>query len=222
MKGHGLGRRGRPPLTAGEPKRASFNTRLRIDLKNRLVAAASDAGRSLSEEIEFRLERSFDRERTLAEHIADTLGGPRMAALFRSFAGQAMMLGGGDLWLDNDHTFDLVRSAWEQTLDHIAPSPPLAPDPIAAAVEAGRICIDQLKRGHLTDTTRALYCAILEDLATTETPIPTDARAEFVAAATLASSDEKSAARPAIEEVADLPPVNATPARRRRTKRETA
>ena len=51
-------RRGRPPLTPGEPKRASFNTRLRTDLKKRLEAEAANVGRSLSEEIEFRLELS--------------------------------------------------------------------------------------------------------------------------------------------------------------------
>jgi hypothetical protein len=52
-------RRGRPPK-GGEGKRASFNTRIRDSLKQRLEAAAANAGRSLSEEIEFRLERSMD------------------------------------------------------------------------------------------------------------------------------------------------------------------
>jgi hypothetical protein len=50
--------RGGSPL---EPKRASFNnSRLRSALKLELEAAAKDHGRSLSEEIEFRLERSLD------------------------------------------------------------------------------------------------------------------------------------------------------------------
>src|SRR6516225_9347177 len=52
-------RRGRPPLPAGEAKRASFNTRLRQDTKQRLEKEASLAGRSLSEEIESRLEQSL-------------------------------------------------------------------------------------------------------------------------------------------------------------------
>jgi hypothetical protein len=55
----GARRRGRPPLPLGEAKRSSFNTRLRAVLKTRLQQAAADEGRSLSEEIEFRLERSF-------------------------------------------------------------------------------------------------------------------------------------------------------------------
>jgi hypothetical protein len=56
-------RRGRPPLEPGRAKRASFNTRIRPALKLALDTAAKEQGRSLSEEIEFRLERSLDEER---------------------------------------------------------------------------------------------------------------------------------------------------------------
>ena len=59
-------RRGRPPK-GGEGKRASFNTRIRDSLKQQLERAAAEAGRSLSEEIEFRLEQSFLEESTVAE-----------------------------------------------------------------------------------------------------------------------------------------------------------
>jgi hypothetical protein len=55
-------RRGRPPK-AGAAKRGSFNTRIRDAVKARLEDAARKAGRSLSEEIESRLERSFDQDR---------------------------------------------------------------------------------------------------------------------------------------------------------------
>jgi hypothetical protein len=70
-------RRGRPPKTLGEPKRAQFNTRLRPSLKKALDADAQANGRSLSEEIEFRLERSFSEEaraRDLREMLALALG----------------------------------------------------------------------------------------------------------------------------------------------------
>jgi hypothetical protein len=50
--------RGRPPRKMGEPKRTSFNTRLRQSLRQYLEAAATQNGRSLSEEIEYRLEQS--------------------------------------------------------------------------------------------------------------------------------------------------------------------
>ena len=55
-------RTGRPPSTPGQPKRSAFNTRLRAETKQRLEDEARIAGRSLSEEIEFRLEQSFRDE----------------------------------------------------------------------------------------------------------------------------------------------------------------
>jgi hypothetical protein len=61
--------RGRPRLEPGIAKRGSFNTRLRPALKLALETAAKQEGRSLSEEIESRLERSLDDER----HLVDAL-----------------------------------------------------------------------------------------------------------------------------------------------------
>jgi hypothetical protein len=55
-------RRGRPPKTLGEAKRAQFNTRLRPSLKAALDAAARANGRSVSEEVEARLEQSLTLE----------------------------------------------------------------------------------------------------------------------------------------------------------------
>ena len=55
-----IARIGRPPLTPGRPKRSAFNTRIRAELKDRLTGRAVECGRSLSEEIERRLELSFD------------------------------------------------------------------------------------------------------------------------------------------------------------------
>jgi hypothetical protein len=54
-------RRGRPPIR-GDAKRASFNTRIRTELKAQLEQRATMAGHSLSEEIELRLEASFAAE----------------------------------------------------------------------------------------------------------------------------------------------------------------
>ena len=65
--------RGRPPLKKGEAKRSSFNTRLRDRVKERLEAEAANAGRSLSEEIEFRLERSFAEEDAKIAEFGDKM-----------------------------------------------------------------------------------------------------------------------------------------------------
>ena len=62
-------KRGRPPLKASGAKRSSFNTRLTPQLKERLVAEAAEVGRSLSEEIETRLERSFQIEEAVEQAL---------------------------------------------------------------------------------------------------------------------------------------------------------
>lgn len=52
-------KRGRPPLGPYSGKRKNFTTRITAEGKLRLQNAAKSAGRSLSQEIEYRLERSF-------------------------------------------------------------------------------------------------------------------------------------------------------------------
>ena len=72
-------RRGRPSLPSDQGKRAHFTTRLRTGLKKSLEAEAANAGRSLSEEIEFRLERSFADQDALNE----AFGGAHNLAVMR-------------------------------------------------------------------------------------------------------------------------------------------
>jgi hypothetical protein len=64
-----LRRRGRPPLHRGEAKRAQITTRIRPSVKERLDQAASANRRSVSEEIEARMEASFDEAGTVAALI---------------------------------------------------------------------------------------------------------------------------------------------------------
>ena len=99
-------RRGRPPRTEGEPKRAAFHTRLRAGLKERLEESAAKAGRSLSEEIEFRLERSFSEDRSL--------GGPTAASAFRACAeiARSQSAHRGVDWLADQELFDFVLNEW--------------------------------------------------------------------------------------------------------------
>jgi hypothetical protein len=53
---------GRPALPADRRRSHTLRFRARGDTLSRLQAAADVSGRSLSEEIEYRVERSFDRE----------------------------------------------------------------------------------------------------------------------------------------------------------------
>lgn len=54
---------GRPPKRKGDPVRKNRTFRIRDSLDRALIKAAKSAGRSVSEEIEFRLELSFLKER---------------------------------------------------------------------------------------------------------------------------------------------------------------
>ena len=110
-------RRGRPPLKAGEAKRASFNTRLRNALKESLEESARVAGRSLSEEIESRLERSFDR--------TESLGGLEYEALFQMMAAAARVI---EARLRKSPFSDpeasaVARNAWRQIIYNLTSDP---------------------------------------------------------------------------------------------------
>lgn len=59
------GKRGRPPLASGEGKRFPLSLRTTKDVRDQLEAAAKRSGRSLAQEVEFRLERSFHEEDAL-------------------------------------------------------------------------------------------------------------------------------------------------------------
>lgn len=85
-------RPGRPTQHGNEVKRAFFQTRIRESLKQRLMADAAKEGRSLSEEVELRLEESLLDDFTVAQrHLGRRLighylaGGP--AAVVRFLTG---------------------------------------------------------------------------------------------------------------------------------------
>ena len=92
----------RPRKPQRKVKRTAFGTRLRAELRDYLAAQAASNGRSLSEEIEDRLETS-----RLAD---DAWGGPRVVALLRILAAIAAEHRG---WLDDHATFNLVRDSTE-------------------------------------------------------------------------------------------------------------
>jgi hypothetical protein len=112
-------------LDPGVAKRASFNTRLRPALKLALETAAKQEGRSLSEEIEFRLERSLDEERHLADALELGFG--------RQVAGLMLAIGyvikeiiparrPGEIgWLSNPEAFHAVVESVNLLLQVIDP-----------------------------------------------------------------------------------------------------
>ncbi len=111
-------RRGRPALKPGSPKRSSFNTRLSAEIKQQLETEAQIAGRSLSEEIEFRLERSLQQE-------ADS-GGRQLYGLLRLLVGAAEIIQtrNGKSASDDWNTGLAVRHAWKRLIHDWLPRPP--------------------------------------------------------------------------------------------------
>jgi hypothetical protein len=100
-----------------------LNMRTTAEIRTRLVKAAADSGRSLAQEVEHRLERSFQNKETLEGALNDVLGGPATAAALRHLAGIALEIerGSGDRhWLMYDDVFDRVITAWKHRLDEMA------------------------------------------------------------------------------------------------------
>jgi hypothetical protein len=110
-------RRGRPPLKSGQAKRAAFNTRLRNSVKERLEESARAAGRSLCEEIEFRLERSYDR--------TESRGGPEYDALFEMMAAAARVIEArlGKSPFSDPMASAVARNAWRQIIHALTANP---------------------------------------------------------------------------------------------------
>ena len=103
--------RGRPALPPEKGKRHAVGIRTTRELKDLLQRAVDLSGRSLAQEIEYRLEASFQTE--------DAFGGPRTAALLRALgaATQLRKGGGPDAWLDDPHARRATFDGWKRQLD---------------------------------------------------------------------------------------------------------
>jgi hypothetical protein len=107
---------GRPPKAASERKGNALAFRARPALRAALDRAASASGRSLSEEVEWRLERSVDRERRRGvyddEPIIDTL-----ISILQMAEGRT----GGGRWDDNLTANAIVATAIREYVRGRAP-----------------------------------------------------------------------------------------------------
>jgi hypothetical protein len=118
---------------ASAGKRHPLNMRTTKETRLRLEKAAALAGRSLAQEVEARLERSFDRESLLPD-VLELAYGSRLAALLVTI-GEAMtdtgsLLGfaatgtleGSRNWMDNPAAYDQARRAADRILNASTPS----------------------------------------------------------------------------------------------------
>jgi TraY domain len=116
------------PAPRGEyvGKSSVFSTRIRPDLRKKLEQAAKRTGRSLSQEVEHRLNRSFIED----DKIAETFGDRRTFILMRMMA-DAIHFGherANLTWLDNPIEFEKAISAALLVLEAIRPEGDVPPD----------------------------------------------------------------------------------------------
>jgi hypothetical protein len=101
---------GRPPKAKEDRKAVNFTFRSRDQMRERLEAAAAASGRSISEEIEHRLNQSFDEERLSAAF----LGGTDTAKALQLIANAMRRVtadGDGTPWSKDEKKVEAVQTA---------------------------------------------------------------------------------------------------------------
>jgi hypothetical protein len=117
------GRRGRPRLPEEDRRSRNFTFRGRAELHSNLAEAAKTSRRSISEEIEHRLERSFADDRTIeaalgGQEIYDIL---RIVAATLHAAGNTSAAEGGRL-IDDPVRYDRAVKAVNHVLEALRPN----------------------------------------------------------------------------------------------------
>jgi hypothetical protein len=120
-----VGKRGPAPKGEYEGKSQVLSTRIRPDTRARLVEASRESGRSLSQEIEHRLRRTFIDD----EKISDVFGDRKTFMLMRvaALALQWQSLLSDRDWLNDPWLFDLAIKTINRTFEAIRPSGPANP-----------------------------------------------------------------------------------------------
>jgi hypothetical protein len=145
--------RGRRPQGRYKQKTEVFSTRIRADTKAALEGAARERGHSLSQEVEYRLRRSFDED----QGIIEKLGGRQNYAVLRLISSlMETIYNPADArasWLLDPHAFDQLVKAVILVLEELRPPgdpsvPPIdgpmgealeAIAPLQANIEAGKL-----------------------------------------------------------------------------------
>jgi hypothetical protein len=107
---------GRPPKHEGERLSKNRTFRVRGTLDEQLEAAAQKAGRSVSEEIERRLDDSFKR-------IEELYGGPHLSATFRILADNLALVKAkfGERWAESDSALSQLAQAFATVIAREVP-----------------------------------------------------------------------------------------------------
>jgi hypothetical protein len=113
-----MGKRGPAPKGEYSNKSKVFSTRLREDTKEALVKSAKLRNISLSQEVEYRLRRSFDKDL----QISEIFGSRKNYALLRLISCLIEMIpGDATSWVDDPANFDHVVASINLVLKAIRP-----------------------------------------------------------------------------------------------------
>lgn len=124
-------RAGRPTKPPSPGTRASLGLKVTAQTKERIEAAARQSGRTQSQEAEWRLERSLDREDLLSDAMTLAYGRPlagllMMLGTVMQAAGQHAAARKGELapeaWLDDAYAFSQAARAAGAILETLAPA----------------------------------------------------------------------------------------------------
>ncbi len=118
-------RPGRPPRGEYVDKRKTLSTRITSELRDRLDKSADESGRSLSQEIEFRLDQSFRDEKALYREFGDK-------SLYMTMRWFALTLDEAQQitkkpWKKDEETFEIaIKALWTMLQKRKGlPAPPL-------------------------------------------------------------------------------------------------
>lgn len=114
---------GKGPRPKGEyaGKSSVFSTRIRPDLRKSLERATKTSGRSLSQEVEHRLRRSFVED----DKIADAFGDRRTYRVMRLMSDAIYLSQKNDEnWLDDPFRFRVALAAMRSVVEAIEPPTP--------------------------------------------------------------------------------------------------
>ena len=130
-------RRGRPPEAAVAGERFSLGLKVTADIKERVDQAARESGRTQSQEAEYRLQGSFDREDLLSDVLALAYGkyvagillmlGYAIDAAGRG-ASSIRTVGGARDWINDPHAFDQAVRAALHIFDALRPEGTVSPE----------------------------------------------------------------------------------------------
>ena len=114
-------RRGRPPIEPSQRKRNNVTVRVRDETKSQLAVAAALNGRSLSEEIEARIQESFLSETAMRKHLEVEFGSAHNFALAKVIAYLASEIEEttNARWTDDRYTFEQLQIATDTVLKRI-------------------------------------------------------------------------------------------------------